>query len=78
VTDATSLPPGTAADSGPVATDDGEERAVAGVRGRGPRKKAAHSGAAKFREETSKKADSATSGRIAAVQYIRDTSYVCK
>jgi hypothetical protein len=43
-----------------------------------PRKKAAHRGAAKFREETSKKADSAAKGRIAAVRKIGRPSFVCK
>jgi hypothetical protein len=33
---------------------------------------------AKFREETSKKADSATRGRIAAVHNVGDRSFVCK
>ncbi len=41
-------------------------------------KKAAHNGAAKFREETSKKADSAAKGRIAAVRKIGASSFVCK
>jgi hypothetical protein len=35
-------------------------------------------GAAKFREETSKKADSATRGRIAARHKLGDWSFVCK
>ncbi len=35
-------------------------------------------GAAKFREETSKKADSATRGRIAAMHNLGDRSFVCK
>jgi hypothetical protein len=39
---------------------------------------AAHSGAAKFREETSKKADSAVSDRIAAMHNVRSQSFVCK
>jgi hypothetical protein len=33
---------------------------------------------AKFREETSKKADSATRGRIAAVHNVGDRSFACK
>src|SRR5580658_8896037 len=35
-------------------------------------------GAAKFREETSKKADSAARGRIAAMHKLGDQSFVCK
>jgi hypothetical protein len=35
-------------------------------------------GAAKFREETSKKADSAARGRIAATRKLGDRSFVCK
>jgi hypothetical protein len=35
-------------------------------------------GTAKFREETSKKADSATMGRIAAMHNVGDQSFVCK
>ena len=35
-------------------------------------------GAAKFREETSKKADSATRGRIAAMHNLGDRSFACK
>src|SRR5665213_1268917 len=39
---------------------------------------AAPGGAAKFREETSKKADSAARGRIAAMHNLGDRSFVCK
>jgi len=35
-------------------------------------------GTAKFREETSKKADSATRGRIAAMHNLGGRSFVCK
>jgi uncharacterized ParB-like nuclease family protein len=35
-------------------------------------------GAAKFREETSKKADSAAMGRIAAMHNLGDRSFACK
>jgi hypothetical protein len=35
-------------------------------------------GAAKFREETSKKADSAVRDRIAATHNLGDRSFVCK
>jgi len=35
-------------------------------------------GAAKFREETSKKADSAVKDRIAATHNLGDRSFVCK
>ena len=35
-------------------------------------------GAAKFREETSKKADSAVRDRIAAMHNLGDRSFVCK
>jgi hypothetical protein len=39
---------------------------------------AALCGAAKFREETSKKADSAVKDRIAAMHNLVDRSFVCK
>jgi hypothetical protein len=42
------------------------------------RKMAAPCGTAKFREETSKKADSATKGRIAAVHNVCGRSFVYK
>jgi hypothetical protein len=39
---------------------------------------AALCGAAKFREETSKKADSTAKGRIAAMHNLGDRSFACK
>ena len=41
-------------------------------------KKGGACGTAKFREKTSKKADSATRGRIAAMHNLGDRSLVCK
>ena len=46
--------------------------------GNGAKKMAAPCGAAKFREETSKKADSAAKDRIAAMHKLGDRSFACK
>jgi hypothetical protein len=45
---------------------------------REPEKKGGARGAAKFREETSKKADSAVKDRIAATHNLGEGSFVCK
>jgi hypothetical protein len=46
--------------------------------GAGCKKNGGARGAAKFREETSKKADSAVKDRIAAMHNVGERSFVCK